>query len=260
MEAHLVEIFDSVQGEGPQVGQPTLFIRFAECDLRCRWCDTPESWRRVATCRLFPKGGGEPRIVDNPISLAVVDELLDEYALRPGHWASLTGGEPLLQSEAVASWAAHLRERGLRVHLETHGLAVEALRSVAGLIDYVSMDWKLASDVRRVVDRGAGPVPDYHDTHERFLEVVAEEANAQVDVCVKVVVTPESTREEIVELASRVAKVRPETTLILQPVTPAGGTREPVGVETLLAHLEACASILADVRVIPQTHKTYGAL
>ena len=257
-EAHLVEIFDSVQGEGPQVGQPTLFIRFAECDLRCRWCDTPDSWRRVKTCRLFPKGVGEPRDVKNPITFEILDEVLDGYALREGHWASLTGGEPLLQPEAVRCWAAHLRERGLRVHLETHGLAVEALRTCVENIDFVSMDWKLASDVRRVSDRGAGPVPDYHDSHEQFLEVLEE--NTSVDVCVKVVVTVQSTAQEILEVASRIAKVRPQTPLILQPVTPTGGTREPVGVAALMAHLEACASVLADVRVIPQTHKAYGAL
>ena len=43
--ANLVEIFSSVQGEGPHVGQSTLFVRFGECDLRCRWCDSPHTWQ-----------------------------------------------------------------------------------------------------------------------------------------------------------------------------------------------------------------------
>ena len=260
MEAHLVEIFDSVQGEGPQVGQPTLFVRFAECDLRCRWCDTPDSWRRVATCRLHAPGGGESRSVDNPVGLDVLDRELEAWRVRPGHWVSLTGGEPLLQPEAVAAWAAHLQGRGLRVHLETHGLAVDGLRSVVAHVDFVSMDWKLASDVRRVSDRGAGPVPDYHDTHARFLAVLNEAVAQGTDACVKVVVTNESSGEEVAEVARRIAQVRPGTTLILQPVTPTGGTRSPIDVGRLMAHLDACRSVLDDVRVIPQTHKSYGAL
>ena len=40
MPAHLVEVFSSFQGEGLYVGQRQLFIRFAGCNLRCRFCDT----------------------------------------------------------------------------------------------------------------------------------------------------------------------------------------------------------------------------
>ena len=55
--AHLVEMFSSIQGEGIHVGASTLFVRFAECDLRCRWCDTPESWRRGKVARLEGQRG-----------------------------------------------------------------------------------------------------------------------------------------------------------------------------------------------------------
>ena len=48
MDANLVEIFSSVQGEGPDVGASTLFVRLGACDLRCRWCDSPHTWRPAA--------------------------------------------------------------------------------------------------------------------------------------------------------------------------------------------------------------------
>ena len=51
--ANLVEIFSSIQGEGPHVGESTLFVRFGACDLRCRWCDSPHTWRPAATCWWF---------------------------------------------------------------------------------------------------------------------------------------------------------------------------------------------------------------
>lgn len=43
----VMEIFDSVQGEGAMIGMPVTFIRLAGCNLRCPWCDTKESWLEV---------------------------------------------------------------------------------------------------------------------------------------------------------------------------------------------------------------------
>ena len=67
-EANLVEIFSSFQGEGPHVGQSTLFVRFGGCDLRCPWCDSPHTWQPSARCRLDDPAHGA-REVANPVSL-----------------------------------------------------------------------------------------------------------------------------------------------------------------------------------------------
>jgi len=42
----IIEIFDSIQGEGSWMGLPCTFIRFAGCNLRCSWCDTKSSWEK----------------------------------------------------------------------------------------------------------------------------------------------------------------------------------------------------------------------
>lgn len=40
-EIRISEIFGpTVQGEGPLIGRPTVFVRTAGCDYRCAWCDT----------------------------------------------------------------------------------------------------------------------------------------------------------------------------------------------------------------------------
>ena len=36
----VVEIFDSIQGEGSWMGRPVTFIRLGGCNLSCPWCDT----------------------------------------------------------------------------------------------------------------------------------------------------------------------------------------------------------------------------
>ena len=36
----IVEIFESLQGEGWNTGMPAVFVRLGKCNLACGWCDT----------------------------------------------------------------------------------------------------------------------------------------------------------------------------------------------------------------------------
>jgi organic radical activating enzyme len=253
---YLVEIFSSVQGEGIHAGASTLFIRFGECDLRCRWCDTPQSWKPAAECRIETgRGTGTFDALANPLPVSAA--LAAALALEPEshRFVSFTGGEPLLQPEALSLLARGLRGRGPRIHLETHGLLADALAETLGDVDVVAMDWKLASDVRRASDPGRGPVEDFHAAHEAFLRV----ALGAPEVMVKVVVTPATEDAEIDEMARRIALVEPAVPVIIQPVTPYGVVRETPSAKRLLSLVARLERTLRDVRLIPQTHKVYGA-
>jgi organic radical activating enzyme len=255
--ANLVEIFSSFQGEGPHLGARTLFVRFGECDLRCRWCDSPGTWKRASTCRIESEAGkGAFDERPNPVAISHVVETARALGGRQHRFASLTGGEPLLQPEAVAATARALRDEGLAIYLETHGLAVEALDQVVAQIDVVSMDWKLASDVRRASDARGAVVEPFHAEHERFLKRAREDA----EVFVKLVVTTRSEDAELDEVATRVARSAPEAVLVLQPVTPFGQVQERPDAASLQRWQQRCLAKHADVRVIPQTHPTLGAL
>lgn len=104
----VVEIFDSLQGEGYWTGVPMTFVRLAGCNapglgLECvRWCDTPGSWDEAA---------GEELEVGEILDLARLPRLC------------ITGGEPLLQPEGVAALVTEAHTKGIRVHLETNGTA-----------------------------------------------------------------------------------------------------------------------------------------
>lgn len=94
------EIFHSIQGESTYAGLPCVFVRLAGCNLRCRWCDTAYAFH-----------GGR--------AMSVL-EIAEEVAGFGCDVVEVTGGEPLLQPEAVPLLAELLR-RGHRVLIETGG-------------------------------------------------------------------------------------------------------------------------------------------
>jgi len=95
------EIFYSIQGESTYAGLPSVFIRLAGCNLRCRYCDSEYSFQ--------DKG--------SHYSLASLLAFSDRY---PRALVELTGGEPLLQDNALPL-KTELIKRGRRVLLETNG-------------------------------------------------------------------------------------------------------------------------------------------
>ena len=99
---HIAEIFESVQGEGPWAGTPSLFIRTSGCNLRCSFCDTPyTSWK--------PEG-----------TAWSIDELTHRVAASTTPDVVLTGGEPLLLPN-LPELAQNARTLGRRITVETAG-------------------------------------------------------------------------------------------------------------------------------------------
>ena len=94
----VVELFDSIQGEGRYAGTWMHFVRVAGCNLNCSWCDTPQ------------KNG--PSIEMSP------RDIMDGLKSVWGH-VCMTGGEPLLYIDELPK----LREVAPHhpIHIETNG-------------------------------------------------------------------------------------------------------------------------------------------
>jgi organic radical activating enzyme len=249
-KAHLVEIFASVQGEGPWVGERQLFVRFLGCNLDCLYCDAPETKTKQSRCRVeVEPGSWQFEWRPNPFTVAELMEQLARFG-EPElyHAVAVTGGEPLLHHRFLTTWFPALREAGYRIYLETSGELHRALERVVKWVDFCAMDVKLPSS--------SGERPMWHE-HRAFLQVCRK---AGVATYVKAVVGRSSTDEEIEESARLVAEVWPEVTLVLQPVTPFGPVTEaPTSAQMLRFQLIA-RRIVPGVRVIPQTHRLLGAL
>ena len=104
------EIFASLQGEGPSAGRPSVFVRLSNCNLACTWCDTAYTWR-------FSGPGAFERKA-NQVTLSEVETAARILALN-GDRLVVTGGEPLLQSPALARLLALLP--AMHVEIETNG-------------------------------------------------------------------------------------------------------------------------------------------
>ena len=112
----VVEVFRSLQGEGRNQGLPTVFLRLGGCNLACRWCDTA-----------YAREGGEE--MDPGAILSAV-----RAAAGPCRRLCVTGGEPLLQQEALVPVLAALADEGYACEIETNGtLAFDAAAAHAAI-------------------------------------------------------------------------------------------------------------------------------
>lgn len=98
----IVEIFDSVEGEGKRTGYMAVFVRFAGCNLRCSYCDTGYALKREDAVETL----------DRP-------QLLERLHRYPWKKITLTGGEPLLQP--LEGLCRDLSAEGYEINIETNG-------------------------------------------------------------------------------------------------------------------------------------------
>ncbi|MDE2125498.1 MAG: 7-carboxy-7-deazaguanine synthase QueE [Armatimonadetes bacterium] len=244
-EARLVELFSSIQGEGVLVGRRQVFVRFYGCNLRCTYCDSPETLKETPSpgfCRVtLPDRAIEQ--ITNPVSVSGLTALLRRFLSVPHHSLSITGGEPLLYARFLEAWLPSCRQLELPVFLETNGLLPDHLARVLPWLDVISMDYK-APTATALTPR------ETQARHQAFLESARAKS-----VYLKLVVTPSTTDDELNGAVDLLSKVDPAIPLILQPVTPCGIERFAPAPERLLQMHATAARRLQDVRVIPQTHK-----
>jgi organic radical activating enzyme len=245
----VLEVFSSFQGEGPRVGERQVFVRLARCDLRCAFCDTPESFPTPEQARLQVAVHGAEERPRNPVDVAILLAAVRRLDDPPGLHAavSITGGEPLLHPLAVHRLAEGCRALGLRVHVETGGHRPGAVRHVLDVVDEFTPDLKLES---------ATGAPTPWDAHRETYALLETAGKA---LAVKAVVGATTQPEEIARAAAFAAEHAPSAPFVLQPVTPRGdGPGRPTLYHVYQLH-DAAARNHPDVRVIPQMHRVLGA-
>lgn len=104
----IAEIFGpTIQGEGPLIGQPTVFVRTGGCDYRCMWCDSLHA--------VDPHYRHDWTAMSAEAVLERINMLSGDVPLL----VSLSGGNPAIQDFAGLIRIGHTA--GHRFALETQG-------------------------------------------------------------------------------------------------------------------------------------------
>lgn len=135
MSFKVVEIFESINGEGMRAGELAVFVRMKGCNLSCNYCDT--MWANEADCEFEEM---------------TADRIVERVKKSGIKNVTLTGGEPLLQKDADKLLKLFSDEKDIRVEIETNGSV-----NLSPFLKYentsFTMDYKLPeSDMEKYMD------------------------------------------------------------------------------------------------------------
>jgi len=167
------EIFYSIQGEGINLGKPSVFIRLYYCNLYCSWCDTKYTWEN------------QSKAIEN-IDYFLMDEkeIIDKIKQFNTKNLVITGGEPLLHQTKLIELVKALN--GYYVEIETNGTIIPK-KELVELVNLFTVSPKLSnSDVK----------------YEHRIRKEALTYFSNLDKCVfKFVIKDEKDIEEVLSLA-----------------------------------------------------------
>ncbi len=224
MNAKILEIFQSIQGEGKYVGVRQVFVRFFECNMHCVWCDTPASI-------------GDTTRNYKEFSLEEVFQQIQKQ-WRDCHSVSLTGGEPLLQKDFIKELLPLMKKARMLAYLETNGILPESLEDIVDDLDIIAMDIKMPSSTKQ---------KSYWKEHEKFLKIALAK-----DVFIKAVVSGDTEKSDMIKTIELVSNIDPTLHFIIQPNT--FELKNGVMKKCLEFH-DYSLKYLPNARVMPQMHK-----
>lgn len=105
------------------MGKPVVFLRLAGCNLNCEWCDSKYTW----------DNGKE-------MTLAEVERKMIGFCCDG---LVITGGEPMLQDEAILELVKTVTPLHIDIELETNGTIEPTSIEFASYIDHITVSPKL---------------------------------------------------------------------------------------------------------------------
>ncbi|HJU33973.1 MAG TPA: 7-carboxy-7-deazaguanine synthase QueE [Nitrososphaera sp.] len=232
----LSEIFTSIEGEGILFGTKTMFVRLAGCPFNCHWCDTPYA---------LPMDSG----ID--YSVEEVKEIISKNLQPNTYKINFTGGEPLVQYEALIELAKFARQKGLRVYLESSCYDAGRFARVLPYIDICKVELKLR-DSKIVQEK------QYSNLLKNEHECLRQAISSYKTTYIKIVVTNSSSLNEFKGIVLEVFKIAKPSELAGFIIQPSYKIDEPT-LDVLFGFYDAVYPMYDQVRIVPQLHKIIGA-
>jgi len=231
------EIFTSFEGEGVFVGKKTLFIRLSGCHLKCRWCDTKYA---------LPLESG------TDYELNEVKDLIVKQLQPFTYKVNFTGGEPLLQTDAVVQLADFIKTHtNLRTYIESSCFDSELFSKILPYMDICKVEFK--TEDSKVVDDG-----DYDDLLRNEFRCLELAVKNNKTTYIKIVVTNSTNLDSFKNLVDYISKKIKPSDIMAFIIQPSHGLDQPT-VNKLLDTYDIAQPVFPEVRIIPQLHKEIGA-
>jgi 7-carboxy-7-deazaguanine synthase len=235
--ARVSEIFTSIEGEGIFVGKKTLFIRFSGCHLKCRWCDTKYA---------LPLDSGTEYQIDE------IEDLIIRELQPFTYKVNFTGGEPLLQTDAVIKLANFIKKQtNLKTYIESSCFDSELFSKVLPYIDICKIEFK--TDDSKVVED-----EEYDNLILNEIKCLELAVKTNKATYIKIVVTNSTNLESFKNLVYNISKKIKPSDILGFIIQPSFGIDQPT-VNKLLDTYDIVQPMFPEVRIIPQLHKEIGA-
>ena len=236
MKVRLFEIFTSIEGEGILYGTKTLFVRLAGCPFTCFYCDTKES---------LPLDSGTEYSIED------ANRLMDSNLKNQTYKVNFTGGDPLIQHEAVALLAKHIQSKKILTYLESSCFDIDRFNHVLPFIDIAKIEFKTK-------DSDFVDLKHYEKFIGHTMKCLESSVKAKKTTYIKVVVSSKTQLNEFEKLVKEIFTVISKDDVDGFIIQPTYGISEP-SLELLLNLYDLVYPYYVGVKVVPQLHKFIGA-
>ena len=236
MKVRLFEIFTSVEGEGILYGTKTLFVRLAGCPFTCFYCDTKES---------LPLDSGQEYSIDE------ANELIDSNLQNQTYKVNFTGGDPLIQHQAVAQLAKHIQNKKIPTYLESSCFDIDRFNHVLPFFDIVKIELKTKDSA--FVDS-----KHYEKLIGHTMKCLESSVTSKKTTYIKIVVSSKTQPDEFKKLVDDIFNIISKENIDGFIIQPTYGISEP-SLDLLLNLYDIVFPYYIDVKVVPQLHKFIGA-
>ena len=236
MKVRLFEIFTSVEGEGILYGTKTLFVRLAGCPFTCFYCDTLDA---------LPLDSGKEYTLEEACDL--IDKELHDKTYK----VNFTGGDPLIQHDAVAEMAKHVQSLKIPTYLESACFDSNKFNHILPFIDFVKIEFK--TEDSDFVDS-----KHYPNLIENVLDCLRYSVSSKKTTYIKIVVSSKTKVESFKKLLIAIFEAVSKEDLAGFIIQPTYGISEP-SLENLLNLYDLVYPYYNEVRIVPQLQKLMGA-
>lgn len=190
------------------------------------------------------ESGTEYSVLD---ACKLIDENLKENTFK----VNFTGGDPLVQHEAVAELAKHVQSKKIPTYLESSCFDSKKFNYVLPFIDYVKIEFKTKDS--EFVDS-----KHYDRLIDNAIQCMLSSISSKKTTYIKIVVSSKTTPETLKSLVELIFEKTSKNDISGFIIQPTYGVAEP-SLDLLMELYDTVYPHFDQVRVIPQLHKFIGA-